>query len=82
MRPSPDNQPGQELKTLVSIERQYETNLATGQTESRMFVKMYFAARNSGLLDDIGDRRWRTLCCLATYMDENGRCWPSQETIA
>ncbi|MCR9095660.1 MAG: helix-turn-helix domain-containing protein [bacterium] len=67
---------------LVSVERQYETDVATGNTLSRMFVKMYFAARDSGLLADIGDIRWRTLCCLATYMDADGQCRPSQARVA
>jgi hypothetical protein len=67
---------------LVSVEFQTEINVATGAAERRMFVKMYFDARDSGLLAAIGDRRWRTLCALATYMDENGNCFPSQEIIA
>lgn len=67
---------------LVSVERQYETDLTTGKTQSRMFVKMYFEARDSGLLADVGDIRWRTLCCLATYMDADGQCRPSQARVA
>lgn len=67
---------------LVSVERQFETDVATGETHVRMFVKMYFEARESGLLADIGDHRWRTLCCLATYMNAEGRCCPSQARIA
>ena len=67
---------------LVSVERQFETDVATGETQVRMFVKMYFEARESGLLADIGDHRWRTLCCLATYMNAEGRCCPSQARIA
>jgi hypothetical protein len=67
---------------LLSIERQFETDIATGRTEVRMFIKMYFEARDSGLLADIGDHRWRTLCCLATYMNAEGQCCPGQERIA
>ena len=67
---------------LVSVERQFETDVATGETQVRMFVKMYFEARESGLLADIGDHRWRTLCCLATYMNAEGRCCPSQARVA
>jgi len=69
-------------KPLVSVERQFETDVATGDTQVRMFVKMYFEARDSGLLADIGDVRWRTLCCLSTYMDAHGRCSPSQARVA
>ena len=67
---------------LVSVERQFETDLATGKTSVRMFVKMYFAARDSGLLREIPDELWKTLCVLATYMDEGGVCCPSQATLA
>lgn len=76
------NAPSNPNSPLVSVERQFETDIATGRTEVRMFVKMYFDARDSGLLADIGDRRWRTLCCLATYMDQHGVCNPSQARIA
>jgi biotin operon repressor len=79
MEEQPDNS---KRKPLVSVEFQTEVDLATGHPERRMFVKMYFDARDSGLLADIGDRRWRTVCALATYMDEKGCCYPSQARIA
>ncbi len=69
-------------KPLVSIERQYETDVATGQTEVRVFIKFYIEARDSGLLAALGDRMCRTLICMATYMDENGYCYPSQDLVA
>lgn len=69
-------------KPLITVERQFETDLETGETSVRMFVKMYFAARDSGLLRTIPDELWKTLCILATYMDEYGVCNPSQATIA
>ena len=69
-------------KRLLSVEFQSEVDVPTGNVERRMFLKMYFDARDSGLLADIGDRRWRTLSALATYMDEKGLCYPSQARIA
>lgn len=69
-------------KRLLSVEFQTEVDVPTAQPERRMFLKMYFDARDSGLLADIGDRRWRTLCALVTYMDERGMCYPSQARIA
>lgn len=69
-------------KRLLSVEFQSEVDVPTGKVEHRMFLKMYFDARDSGLLADIGDRRWRTLSALATYMDEKGLCYPSQARIA
>src|SRR5207245_560824 len=49
-------------KRLLSVEFQTEVDVPSGRPERRMFLKMYFDARESGLLADIGDRRWRTLC--------------------
>ena len=77
-----DLSPTPKRKPLVSVEFQREVDIATGIGETRMFVKMYFDARDSGLLAALGDREWRTLCVLATYMDENGVCFPSQSRIA
>jgi hypothetical protein len=69
-------------KPLVTVEFQTEVDIATGNRERRMFVKMYFDARDSGLLAALTDELWKTLCCLATYMDENGNCYPSQARLA
>ena len=65
-------------KPLVTVEFQTEVDVATGNREKRMFVKMYFDARDSGLLAALPDELWKTLCCLATYIDEDGKCYPSQ----
>src|SRR5712692_4207455 len=72
----------QKRKPLVSVEFQTEVDLATGRAERRMFVKMYFEARDSGLLAALPDELWKTLCCLATYIDENSNCYPSQALLA
>jgi hypothetical protein len=83
MKRTPRHRRDPELqRPLVTVERQYETDLATGQTQRRMFVKMYFDARDTGLLAAMPGELWKMLCCLATYMDENGSCSPSQGRIA
>jgi len=66
---------------LVSIESQSEFDLFTGERQDRLFLKLYVAARTSGLLAAISDRDWKTLCVLATYMDTTGFCFPSQAEI-
>jgi hypothetical protein len=68
-------------KPLVTVEWQREVDVFTGEAETRVFVKMYFDARDSGLLAAMPERLWKLLCLLATYMDENGNCYPSQATI-
>jgi len=66
---------------LVSIESQSEFDLFTGERQERLFLKLYVAARTSGLLAAISDRDWKTLCVLATYMDTTGFCFPSQAEL-
>jgi hypothetical protein len=66
----------------LSVEFQTEVDVATGNREQRVFVKMHFAARDSGLPATLPDELWKTLCCLATYMDESGNCYPGQALLA
>src|SRR5712692_7967394 len=79
MDPQPSDSPN---KPLVTVEFQTEVDVATGGRQRRMFVKMYFDARDAGLLAAIPGELWKMLCCLATYMDENGDCYPTQDRIA
>ena len=53
-------------RPLLSVEKQVETNIETGRSQTRMFVKLYFEARDSGLLAEMPPELWHTLCCLAT----------------
>ncbi len=67
---------------LLSVEIQKEFDVLQKKWEDRVFVKLYVAARTSGLLATISDRDWKTLCVIATFMDKDGHCYPSQELIA
>lgn len=67
---------------LVSIEAQTEYSVTNGKSETRIFIKMYVDAVHSGLLADMGDSNWRTLCVIAAHMDVKGNCWPTQDYIA
>src|SRR5687768_5295284 len=46
---------------LVTVESQQELDVFSGRWEERTFVKLYVAARTSGLLAAISDRDWKTL---------------------
>jgi len=69
-------------RKLVAIEIQKELDVFSKKWEDRIFVKLYVAARTSGLLAAMTDRDWKTLCTLATFMDKHGRCYPSQMALA
>ncbi|BAF60348.1 putative transcriptional regulator [Pelotomaculum thermopropionicum SI] len=47
-----------------------------------VYVRMYVEAVRSGLLAALGVERWATLCVLASHMDKNGICFPTQDQIA
>lgn len=78
-RSGPDHR---RVDPLVTVEVQRERDLFSGEMAERIFVKLYVAARESGLLAAISDRDWKTLCTLATYMDGDGYCHPSQAELA
>jgi hypothetical protein len=69
---------------LVSIQLEREFDLAQGRPswDERIFIKVYVAVRKSGLLGAMPPELWQTLCCVATFMDRDGRCYPSQDEIA
>ena len=68
---------------LVSIQLERELDLRPGSTwDERIFIKVYVAVRRSGLLGAMPPELWQTLCCVATFMDRDGRCYPSQDEIA
>ncbi|OPX89924.1 MAG: hypothetical protein A4E53_01338 [Pelotomaculum sp. PtaB.Bin104] len=67
---------------LVSIEIQKELDILNKNWQEQVFLKLHIAARTTGFLADISDRDWKTLCVLATFMDTQGNCYPSQDEIA
>lgn len=50
--------------------------------DESVFVKLYVSLRTSGLLARLSDTNLRTLIALATFMNAEGQCYPSQETLA
>ena len=66
----------------MAIQIEKEFDLLEKRWDQRVFVKLYVAARTSGLLAAISDRDWKTLCTLATFMDKDGKCYPSQARLA
>ncbi len=67
---------------MVTVEIKKEFDVLDKAWENKVFVKLFVAARTSGLLKKISDREFKTLIALALYMDENGDCYPSQDQVA
>lgn len=52
------------------------------QNKERIFVKMHVDAYRSGLVKALGADLWQTYGALATFMDKEGYCYPSQDRLA
>lgn len=64
----------------VAIEKSFD--VIDKSWESKVFTKLYHSLRVSGLLAKLSDKDFKTLVCLSTFMDANGRCYPSQQALA
>lgn len=71
-------------QNLVSVQAEKEYEVIGGEqaVKPRIYLKMYVDAVHSGLLRALGAELWQTLCVIASFMDENGNCYPSQSLIA
>ena len=50
--------------------------------EKDVFIRLHRNALKYGLIRDLGDRLWATLCILALFVGEDGLCYPTQQQIA
>lgn len=50
--------------------------------QQSVFVKTHIRAIHDGIIAEIGADNWATLCVLASFMDADGRCYPTQDAIA
>jgi biotin operon repressor len=64
----------------VAVERSFD--VLEKSWDSRVFTKLYHSLRTSGLLARLPDKDFRSLIALSTFMDADGRCYPSQEALA
>jgi hypothetical protein len=71
-------------KRYVSVQTEREFEMIGGEqkVKPRIFLKMYTDAVHDGLVRELGPHLWQTLCVIASFMDEEGRCYPSQDIIA
>ena len=71
-----------DIKPVMEVVVEKSFDIHEKSWESRVFTKLYHSLRTSGLLAKLSDKDFKTLVCLSTFMDAEGRCFPSQEALA
>lgn len=70
------------MTDILSVTHSRDINLASGEIMNSTFVKVYATIFTDGLVAKMGATGFTALMALATFMDENGECYPTQEQLA
>jgi hypothetical protein len=67
---------------LFSVEVNKSYNVIDQEWQSEIYFKIYLSMFKSGLVRELGSDRFAVLMAIASFMDDTGKCYPTQEQIA
>ncbi|MGM1023569.1 MAG: helix-turn-helix domain-containing protein, partial [Bacillota bacterium] len=67
---------------MFSVEVNKSYNVLNQEWQSEIYFKIYLSMFKSGLVRELGSDRFAVLLAIASFMDESGKCYPTQEQIA
>ncbi|WP_066385482.1 helix-turn-helix domain-containing protein [Neobacillus mesonae] len=53
-----------------------------GTKKEELFIRVYLSAFESDLIAKLSGNQLKVLLTICSYMDKDGKCWPTQEQLA